>query len=393
MTRQEPIRRDVVVLGAGAAGLFAAIEAGKRGRSVTVIERAESPGKKILISGGGRCNFTNLHSGPEHFLSENPDFCRSALARYQPADFVGLVERHGIRWHEKKAGQLFCDGSAREIVAMLLAECRAAAVEVVLDCVPGDVGEGDRFLVETSRGPYSAEALVVATGGLSIPKIGATDAGHRLARHFGIALVEPRPGLVPLVFGDADRRVFGELAGVSFEALVRSDGAAFRESALFTHRGLSGPAVLQASSYWRPGEPVVVDLLPGEDLADLAADASPGIELKTLLSRRLPRRLAHTWTERNAASRPLAQYGRRELADVDARLHAWIIVPAATEGFAKAEVTCGGVDVNELSSKTMEARRVSGLYFVGEVVDVTGHLGGHNFQWAWASGFAAGQAA
>ena len=386
------VEKDVVVIGAGAAGLLCAIEAGKRGRSVVVLEHSGRVGRKIEISGGGRCNFTNLHCGPEHFLSANPRFCRSALARYGPTDFIALVERHRIPFHEKKLGQLFCDGSARQIIAMLLAECADAGAEIRTGCVTRTVHGDSPFRVETGLGTIRCRSLVVATGGLSIPKIGASDFGYRIARQYGLAIMEPRPGLVPLTLGGEERRIFGALAGVSFDSRVRCDGGEFREHTLFTHRGLSGPAILQASSYWKPGELLTIDLLPDVDVDGLfRSREESAAELATVLGRHLPKRLAQTWTARYAASRPMRQYGKRDLEAIAARLHAWRLEPAGTEGFGKAEVTCGGIDTAGLSSKTMEARGVPGLYFIGEVVDVTGHLGGHNFQWAWASGFASGQ--
>jgi len=385
--------KDVVIIGGGAAGLFCAIEAAKRGRSVTVLEHAERVGKKIAISGGGRCNFTNRTSGPENFLSANPDFCRSALARYRPDDFIALVERCGIRYHEKTLGQLFCDGSSREIIDMLLAECAAGQVEIRTGCATRSVRHDTSFVVETGRGDLRADSLVIATGGLSIPKMGATDLGYRIARQFGLRIIEPRPGLVPLTFGDADRATFTPLAGVSFDSVVSSDGVRFREHSLFTHRGLSGPAILQISSYWSPGGSIEIDLLPGVDTEGFLQALREGrMQLGTLLGRHLPKRLAQTWSELQGAGKPVNQYGRRDHEEMLARLRAWTVTPAGTEGFAKAEVTCGGIDTRGLSSRTMESRHVPGLYFVGEVVDVTGHLGGHNFQWAWASGFAAGQA-
>jgi hypothetical protein len=385
------VKKDVVILGGGAAGLLCAIEAGKRGRSVVVLEHAETVGKKIAISGGGRCNFTNLYSGPENFFSANPDFCRSPLARYTPADFISLVERHGIPYHEKKLGQLFCDGSAREIIAMLLAECRAANVELRLGCAPSAVHQHASFTVETTQGSFAAGSLVIATGGLSIPKVGATDLGYRIARQFGLRIVPPKPGLVPLTFGETDRAVFGELAGISFDSIVSCENVRFRESTLLTHHGLSGPAILQISSYWDRGRPIEIDLLPDIDPEFFQANRDRAMELTTLLSQRIPRRFAQAWSDLHLRSKPMNQYGRRELEEIAAKLHSWKIEPSGTEGFGKAEVTCGGVDTGELSSRTMEARRVRGLYWIGEVVDVTGHLGGHNFQWAWASGFAAGQ--
>ncbi len=384
---------DVIVLGAGAAGLFAAAEAGRRGRRVVVLERAAEPGRKILISGGGRCNFTNIYCRPENFLSGNPHFARSALARYTPADFIALVQRHGIRYHEKTLGQLFCDGSATAILEMLLAECASAGVEVLTGCDVGLVSAG--FSVETSRGRFDAPRVIVATGGLSIPKLGATDLGYRVARDFGIAVVQPRPALVPLVFDGDDRARWTDLAGVATTVDASANGVTFRERLLVTHRGLSGPAVLQASSYWQPGEAVEIDLLPDVDLVRQLSDrraAGDTQTTKTAMGEWLPRRFADRWFEVMAAPSVIAATGNDELAKLSAGLHAWRVRPAGTEGFAKAEVTAGGVDTRELSSQTMEARRVKGLYFIGEVVDVTGHLGGFNFQWAWASAHAAGEA-
>lgn len=383
---------DVIVLGAGAAGLFCAARAGQAGRRVVVLERNREPGRKILISGGGRCNFTNIHTRPEHFLSDNPHFARSALARYTPADFIALVERHGIGYHEKTLGQLFCDGSAREIVDMLLEECRVGGVEVVPDCDIRSVGGA--FVVETSRGDFAAPNLVVATGGLSIPKIGATDLGYRIAAQFGIPIVPTRPALVPLVLGPADAARWTPLAGVAADCVASAGGAAFRERLLFTHRGLSGPAILQASSYWHSGESLEIDLLPDVDIAaELAARRAAGDtgQPKSVVGRYLPARLADAWFA-GEADRVLAATSNERIAEIAGELHRWRVTPAGTEGYAKAEVTAGGVDTRALSSKTMEVREVPGLYFIGEVVDVTGHLGGFNFQWAWASAAAAAEA-
>ena len=387
------MKRQVIVIGGGAAGLMCAIEAGKRGRSVLVLEHNERLGKKILISGGGRCNFTNLNVGAANFVSTNPDFCKSALARYTSVDFLQLVEKHGITWHEKKLGQLFCDFSSRQIVAMLEAECREAGVEIRVNCRVENVRPGARFALATSLGEFECESLVVATGGLSFAKLGATDFGYRLAQQFGLPLAPARPGLVPLTFGEEDQRVFSELSGVSLEARVSTGGTSFRENILFTHRGLSGPAILQISNYRQEqGDQgaISIDLLPDQSARELLL-AQERKELKTVLGQVLPQRFAEAWCGRYAPSRPLNQISRRELEEIAARLHHWEIVPAGTEGYAKAEVTLGGVDTRALSSKTMEAREVPGLYFVGEVVDVTGWLGGYNFQWAWASGHAAGQ--
>jgi len=361
----------VVVVGAGAAGLLCAIEAAKRGRRVAVLEHNPRIGRKILISGGGRCNFTNLRTAPENFLSANPHFAKSALARYAPRDFVRLVERHGIPYHEKAAGQLFCDRSAGDITGMLEAECAAAGVRVETGCAVRGVAHDGRFRIETARGEWQAGALVVATGGLSVPKTGATAFGYDLARQFGLRVVECRPALVPLTFSRADREWSAPLAGVSAECSVAVAGRVFREKLLFTHRGLSGPAILQASSYWQAGDPLQIDLLPGADLAALLRGrrgAGDGSEARTIAAGLLPRRLAEAWFERFATSKPAASLSDRDIQAVAAAFQQWRPVPACTEGYEKAEVTAGGV------------------------VDVTGQLGGFNFQWAWASGYSAGQA-
>jgi hypothetical protein len=387
---------DVIVIGAGAAGLMCASEAGRRGRRVLVIERNREIGRKILISGGGRCNFTNLATTPEGFLSQNPDFCRSALARYTPADFVAWVERSGIAYHEKKLGQLFCDGSARQIVAMLSAACASAGVRIETGCevrelvAPLTLGAGFRLL--TDAGPFECTSLVVASGGLSIPKLGATDFALRVARQFGLAVVPTRPGLVPLRFEGAELDFCAALRGVSIDTRTSCGGPAFRENALFTHRGLSGPAVLQVSSYWQPGECIEIDLLPGADAGGAVSEArAQGLECAGLLAERHPRRFAEAWALVHAPPRPLREASKSELAELARRLCCWRLRPSTSEGFAKAEVTVGGVDTSELSSRTLACRRVPGLHFIGEAVDVTGWLGGYNFQWAWASGFAAGQ--
>lgn len=386
------MKREVVVIGGGAAGLMCAIEAGKRGRSVTVLEHSERLGKKILISGGGRCNFTNINAGPENYISGNPDFCKSALARYTAADFIALVEKHGIAYHEKKLGQLFCDFSSRQIVEMLQNECDAAGVEIRLNCKVQEVKKNATFLLETSLGPFECDSLVIATGGLSFPKIGATDFGYRVAEKFGVKTTTTRPGLVPLVFGAEERAGFGELAGISVEVEASGNGASFRENLLFTHRGLSGPAILQISNYVDEGAAVNINLLPGQSASKLlAAQHRTNKELRTVLGEFLPQRFAQLWCEHVAPSRPMSRFTAAELEKIARKLHQWEIRVGGTEGYAKAEVTLGGVDTGELSSKTMEARRVPGLYFIGEVVDVTGWLGGYNFQWAWASGQAAGK--
>jgi predicted Rossmann fold flavoprotein len=386
------MKRDVIIIGGGAAGLMCAIEAGKRGRNVMVIEHADRVGKKIAISGGGRCNFTNIYTGAENFLSANPNFCKSALARYTPADFIRLVEKHRIAYHEKKLGQLFCDGSAREIIEMLLAECEAARVEIRLDCRVREVTKDSNFKIETTQGVFESDALVIASGGLSIPPIGATDFGYRLAKKFGLRLRETRPALVPLTFAGSKLEELKALSGVSLDALVGCNEAEFRENILLTHRGLSGPAILQISSYWKSGDTISVNLLPDtEALQIFRAHQHSNVELDNLLGQFLPRRFAHAWLKLYAPSRPLKSYAPKELENISRLLHDWRLEPDGSEGYKKAEVTVGGVDTVELSSKTMEARRVAGLYFIGEVVDVTGWLGGYNFQWAWASGFVAGQ--
>ena len=383
---------DVIVIGGGAAGLFCAFHAGRRGRRVLVLEHAERVGKKIAISGGGRCNFTNVHTTAENFISANPHFAKSALARYTPADFVALVRKHGIRYHEKKLGQLFCDGSSRQIIDLLLGECADAGVEVRCRSEVREVRRGREFELETSQGSFVSSSLVVATGGLSIPALGATDFGYRLARQFGLRVEETRPALVPFTLAPDILGRLSALSGVSLDAVVGCRGKEFRENILVTHRGLSGPAVLQISSYWRPGDAVSINLLPDEDAALLlAGERDSEVELANLLARFLPRRFAQAWCGLYAPSRRLGRYGGRELQEIARRLHDMRLTPSGTEGFRKAEVTAGGVDTDELSSKTMEAARAPGLYFIGEVVDVTGHLGGHNFQWAWSSGHAAGQ--
>lgn len=402
---------DVVVLGAGAAGMMAALEAGRRARKVLLLDHNDRPGRKILISGGGRCNFTNIHTRAESFLSENPHFARSALARYTPAEFIALVEGHGIAYHEKKLGQLFCDGSAQQIVTMLERECGAAGVELRCGVAVSEVrlraaeNEADsaRFSLQTSVGEVRCEAVIVATGGLSIPKMGATGFGYELARQFGHAVVEPRAALVPLVFAAEDCDRWCDLAGVSAEVVARADGAAakkrtavpeFREKLLVTHRGLSGPAVLQASSYWRPGGAVQFDLAPGQKVfaplreKNARRDAPAA---KFLLREVLPARMAERWIE--LAMNDGVDWTNAGLDRLERRLHEWTVTPERTEGFAKAEVTAGGLDTRELDARTMESRRVPGLYFIGEVVDVTGWLGGYNFQWAWASGVSAGRVA
>jgi predicted Rossmann fold flavoprotein len=381
---------DGLVLGGGAAGLLCAIEAGKRGRRVAVLEHADRIGKKILISGGGRCNFTNIHCQPENFISANEHFAKSALARYTPADFIALVEKHGIPYHEKTLGQLFCDRSARDIIELLESECRAAGVRIFAQSRIREVRRTTEFMARTESDEFRAPVLVVATGGLSIPKMGATPFGYELARQFGLKIVETRPGLVPFVLAGKERGSYCDLAGISAEVIAKSNHHAFREKMLITHRGLSGPAILQISSYWEKGQPIRIDLAPEREMTaairagkvrNMAAAQEGFLGI-------LPKRFAERWLENHA---PTA-WDNDSLARLEKQVHEWVIKPADTEGYEKAEVTAGGVDTDELSSKTMECVKVKGLFFVGEVVDVTGHLGGFNFQWAWASGAVAGRA-
>lgn len=379
---------DVAIIGGGAAGLFCALTAGQRGRKVMVVEHRERVGLKIAISGGGRCNFTNIYAEPENYISGNPSFCRSALARFSPWDIIAMVEKHGIAYHEKKLGQQFCNTSSRQITTMLLDECAAAGVEIRCGCQITHVEKPDVYRLKTSQGEIEADSLVVATGGLSFPNLGATDFGYRIAKQFGLHITELRPGLVPLTFGPSEKAAFADLSGVSIPITAQLGLMSFSEAALFTHRGLSGPAILQISSFWRAGSELSIDLLPG--IRNVIPASGPKTSLPALLGAHWPRRLADVWSTRHAPARPLTQWSAREREDVSRHLHAWKIPFSGTEGYPKAEVTVGGVDTSELSSKTMEARHVPGLYFIGEVVDVTGWLGGYNFQWAWASGHAAG---
>lgn len=396
------IEKDVVVIGGGAAGLFCAIEAGKRGRNVVVLEHADRIGKKIAISGGGRCNFTNLHTSADNFISANPHFCKSALARYTPTDFVSLIEKHSIAYHEKKLGQLFCDGSSREVIEMLLTEAREAGVEIRCGSLVRNVSRSTpspvegrsslNFTIDTDKAIFNSASLVIATGGLSIAPLGATDFGYRLARQFELAIVEPWPALVPFTLPRETLRQLGSLSGISLDALVSCEGRQFRENILITHRGLSGPAILQISSYWRRGLGITINLLPERDALQVLTEHKDNeITLANLLSQFLPRRFVLAWCALNFPSQPLKRYTPRELVEIAGKLNHWEVVPTGTEGYRKAEVTAGGISTAELSSQTMAVKKVAGLYFIGEVVDVTGQLGGFNFQWAWASGYAAGQ--
>jgi predicted Rossmann fold flavoprotein len=398
MTRHNnphPNSHDVIILGAGAAGLMCAAVAGQPGHRALLLEQARHPGEKIRISGGGRCNFTNLHTSPANFLSANPRFCHSALSGYTQRDFVALVESYGIAWHEKTRGQLFCDGSSRQIIDMLLEECRKAQAQLRLGVRISAISASENgFVVVTDQGEFRARSLVVATGGPSIPKMGSSGFGYKIAEQFGLRIVPPRPALVPLTFDAALLAQFKDLSGVSVDAVVNYAKVHFDEALLFTHRGLSGPAILQISSYWRDGDDLVIDMAPGNDiLAGLKRSRRdhPRQEIATALSDFLPKRLASIIADTVGGPERLADFSDKLLINVVAAVKLWRVRPIGTEGYRTAEVTLGGVDTSELSSKTFESRSVSGLYFIGEVVDVTGHLGGFNFQWAWSSGYAAGR--
>jgi hypothetical protein len=384
-----------VIIGAGAAGLMCAMTAAARGREVLLIDHANKAGKKILMSGGGRCNFTNMYAEPANFFSQNEHFCKSALARYSPWDFIALVAKHGVPYHEKKLGQLFCDNRSRDIRDLLLDECEAAGVELRLDTAVREIERTDAgYALSTDLGPVAAASLVIATGGLSVPTMGATGFGYEVARQFGHNVVATRAGLVPFIITDELNELCNELSGTALEAVVSCNGQSFRENILFTHRGLSGPAILQISSFWKLGDGVEIDLLPDHDIAQWLhdqQDARPNSDLKTVLGEVFTRKMAALISDRWFAARPMKQYTPAELREIAARLGAWRLVPAGTEGYRTAEVTVGGVDTREVSSQTMESLRSPGLYFIGEVLDVTGHLGGFNFQWAWASGYAAAQ--
>lgn len=387
---------DVIIIGAGAAGLMCAMEAGKRGRRVLALDHADKLGEKIRVSGGGRCNFTNIHTHPDRFLSRNPHFSKSALSRYTPRDFTDMIERHNIAWHEKTLGQLFCDESARDVVHILLKETAAAGVIIKLDTKITEVRPlDDGFAIETANGVYTAEKLVIATGGPSIPKIGASGFGYRIAQQFGLHVIEPRPALVPLTFDEAQLAAMKPLSGVSVDpAVVSCNGASFREAVLFTHRGLSGPAILQISSFWTPGSTVNVNFCPDLDVAALLKQArqkQPRKILHNIIAEWLPSRLAETLALQSGHDVTMAELSDKKIADVVAAITNWSVIPQGTEGYRTAEVTLGGVDTNELSSRTFEAKKVPGLYFIGEVIDVTGWLGGYNFQWAWSSGWCCGQ--
>jgi predicted Rossmann fold flavoprotein len=386
------MNKNVIIIGAGPSGLLCAIECGKRDRSVLVIDHAERTGSKIRISGGGRCNFTNLNVTPDHYLSRNTHFCRSAIARFTPRDILSFIEKHHIAYYEKENGQMFCVKSSREIIAALERECGQAGVEIRLGCSISDISHAGVFTVTTSEGAFTSDSLVIATGGLSYSKLGASGFGHDVARKFKLKVTQVRPALVPFVFHGSDQKIFKGLAGIAFDTAVSIGRKKFRANILFTHRGLSGPAALQASLYWEPGEPLLIDLLPALDIQDVFLTSRQSkMEMHTLLAGHLPKRFVQTWCDHMIISKPINQYSDKELKKIAEGLHAWKIIPKGTEGYDVAEVTAGGVNTDELSSKTMEAKKVPGLYFIGEVIDVTGLLGGYNLHWAWASGHAAGQ--
>lgn len=386
------MNKDIIIIGAGASGLICASEAGKRGRSVLVLDHSQKIGSKIRISGGGRCNFTNLHISSDRYISQNPHFCRSALSRYTPEEFISLLRKHRIPFHEKEAGQLFCEATSSEIIVMLRAECDKTGAEFLLGCSVKNIRNNGLFVVETNKGTFQSKSLVIATGGLSYPKLGASDFGFRIAEQFKINVISPRPGLVPFTLSGKELEIFRGLSGVSINAEVTSNRVCFQGSILLTHRGLSGPAMLQISSYWNKGDLLSIDLLPGVNAYEfLLANRQSRKEIKTLLSQYLPSRFVQTWCKHYLQTKPVCQFNEKELKDAAEKLHAWHVKPSGTEGYSAAEVTVGGIDTNEVSSKTMETKKLPGLYFIGEILDVTGQLGGYNLHWAWASGHAAGQ--
>ena len=386
------IKKDIIIIGAGAAGLMCAIEAGRRGRNIAVLDHAGKTGQKIRVSGGGNCNFSNINTGPEHYISENPHFCKSALSRFTPGDFISMLEKHRIRYHEKEKGQLFCNEGSMSVINMMRKECDETGVEIHLNCRISGINKQKVFKVATNRGTFVSESLVIATGGLSYPKLGATGFGHRVAEKFGIKVTPLKPALVPLTFNRNDLNIFSGLSGISVKSRVSCNNKEFCGNILFTHRGLSGPAILQISSYWNSGDVLHIDLLPDVDVhCAIIEKRQSRMDMKNLLALYFPKRFIQKWCEMYIRSKPMCQYVDKELQDIIKRLKDWIIKPAGTEGYRMAEVTLGGVDTTELSSKTMEVKRVRGLYFIGEVVDVTGQLGGYNLQWAWSSGYAAGQ--
>jgi predicted Rossmann fold flavoprotein len=388
------IKKDVIIIGAGASGMMCAIESGKRGRRVLVLDHADKICSKIWISGGGRCNFTNINIHPTNYISNNPHFCKSALSRFTPCDFLALLEKHGVQYEEREEGQLFCVMDSGEIVKMLEKESNDAGVNIILNCRIIDVKKEESFIISTDNGISQSESLVIATGGLSYPRIGASGIGHNIAKQFGLKVTGMKPALVPFIFSKKDLKIFGELSGISIDSIIKCSKIEFQGSILFTHRGLSGPAILQISSYWKEGDTIVIDLLPGIDIFGIFLEKQKNkskIDMHNLLSEFLPSRLAKIWCASNIRSKPVNQYNEKELKKIAHQIHNWEIRPDTTEDFKTAEVTLGGIDTSELSSKTMESRNVKGLYFTGEVLDVTGQLGGYNLHWAWASGFVAGQ--
>lgn len=399
-------KKDVIIIGAGASGLMCAIESGKRGRSVLVLDHASKIGRKIHISGGGSCNFTNINTSHKNFLSNNPHFCKSALSRFKPRDIITMLEKHGVKYEEREQGQLFCAGSSEDVIRMLEKECNDAGVKMIMDCKildvkriapadkTGQIDLNDQFIISTDNGVFECDSLVIATGGLAYPQIGASGTGYMIAKQFGLKVTETRPALVPFIFSRQDSKIFGELSGISIDASIKCRNMTFRGSVLFTHRGLSGPAILQISSYWKEGETIVIDLLPDVDIFRFFIEKQQNkskTEMHNLLCEFLPSRLAKNWCDLNIQSKPVNQYNEKEIQKIAHQVHNWETRPKSTEDYRTAEVTLGGIDTNELSSKTMESGKVKGLYFTGEVIDVTGQLGGYNLHWAWASGFVAGQ--
>lgn len=387
-------KKDVIIIGAGASGLMCAIESGKRGRSVLILDHASQVGRKIHISGGGSCNFTNTNVSDTNFISNNPHFCKSALSRFKPRDIITMLEKYGVKYVEREEGQLFCATSSEDIIRMLEGECNDAGVKMILNCKIMDVKKIDHFIISTDHGIFESESLVIATGGLAYPQIGASDLGYRIAKQFGLKVTETRPALVPFIFSREDLKIFGELSGISIDASIKCRNMTFRGSVLFTHKGLSGPAILQISSYWKEGDVIVIDLLPDIDIFRFLVEKQQNkskTEMHNLICDFLPTRLAKNWCDLNIQSKPAIQYNEKELRKIALQLHNWEIRPKSTEDYRTAEVTLGGIDTNELSSKNMESIKVKGLYFTGEVIDVTGQLGGYNLHWAWASGFVAGQ--
>ncbi|GFO95858.1 hypothetical protein ig2599ANME_0039 [groundwater metagenome] len=388
------IKKDVIIIGAGASGMMCAISSGKRGRSVLVLDHASKIGKKIRISGGGSCNFTNINTNHANYLSNNPHFCKSALSRFTPFDLIALLEKHGVKYEERELGQLFCARNSEEIIRVLDNESKDAGVNIILDCKILDVKKERTFIVSTDHGIFESGSLVIATGGLSYPQIGASGIGHSIAEKFGLKVTELKPALVPFIFSPVDKKIFSELSGISIEVAIKCNDMKFRGSLLFTHKGLSGPAILQVSSYWKEGDAIVIDLLPEIDIFSIflaKQQRKSKVDMHNLLSEYLPTRFAKIWFAQNFGPRPVNQYNEKELRNIAHQIHNWKVIPRSTEDYPTAEVTLGGIDTDELSSKTMESKRVKGLYFTGEVIDVTGQLGGYNLHWAWASGFVAGQ--